>query len=86
MTKYVIMNKPNGRYYVSSASSSVDHFDPNYAKVFPTMRSARAAFQWFDQAFLDTSDRDPANWIMEPWDPAIFEATITVSVGKEVEK
>lgn len=86
MTKYVIMNKPTGRYYVSSGAKSVDPFDPIYAKVFPNLRSARAAFQWFDQNFLDTSDRDPKKWVMEPWDPAIFEATVNVTVGNEVKE
>jgi len=83
---YILMNKPNGRFYVSSKSTAVDPFDPNYAKVFPTMRSARAAFQWFDQNFLDTSDPDPGKWVMEPWDPAIFEADVSIALGKEVEE
>jgi len=83
---YIIMNKPTGRFYVSSKSSSVDHFDPNYAKVFPTIRSAHAALQWFDQNFLDTSDPDPTKWTRKSWDPAIFEAEVKVVVSKEVEE
>lgn len=85
MTKYVIMNKATGRFYVSSSSSKVDHYDPSYAKVFPTMRSAKQAMKWFNQSLLNTNDPDPAKWTYEPWDPGIFEAQTTIVVGNQVE-
>ena len=81
---YVLMNKANGRFYVSSASRKVDPYDATYAKIFPTMRSAKQAMQWFNQGFLDTGDANPANWTYEPWDPGIFEVQTQVVVKHEV--
>ena len=38
--------KTGRQYYTSSNANIVDPTDIQYAKVFPTMRSAKAAAQW----------------------------------------
>lgn len=81
---YVLMNKATRRFYVSSASQKVDPYDPVYAKVFPTLRSAKQAMQWFGPSWLDTSDPDPSKWIQELWDPGIFEIQTQITVKNEV--
>lgn len=83
MTKYVIMNKKSGRFYTSSKSKKVDPFDIHFAKVFPTIQSAKSAIGWFDLYYYDPEHGYINEYETAGWQPAIFEVETQVILGKQ---
>lgn len=84
MTKYVIMNKASGRFYTSSKAKTVDLFDIHYAKIFPTVNSAKSAMQWFDTWYRNPITEEYENEYPKGWKPAIFEVETKVVLGNQV--
>ena len=85
MTKYVIMNRKTGRFYTSSKSKKVDPFDIHYAKIFPTVQSAKSAMQWFDTFYLNLEAGEWENeYDTKGWQPRIFEVETKVVLGNQI--
>lgn len=84
MTKYVIKNKATGRFYVSSKANGVDPFDIHFAKIFPTLRSARAAMPHFDQWYRNPTTGNFENEYPKGWQPTVFEVETQVLLKDEV--
>lgn len=84
MSKYVIMNRATGRYYTSSKANEVDPFDIHYAKIFPSLRSAKSAIQWFDTFFRNPETKEYEDEYDKGWQPTVYEVETQIILKKPV--